>query len=364
MLYDVLPPLLFFGSLGGVILVVSRVVARVRHAQFSQEVQAAGQQEPAQERLLGSSGRGISLVKNRLALIARTARGGIGQAREMVRLRRGKVMSGSAKDTRIVSVRPPASLWRNRLGVLSKGSLRRIMTLREKISHIQDSLPQPRTTTRAQASPQAEPAKTDEIKPRAEASRRPTVRLVTSSRQLAATGPEGQPSDRNISADTAAALSAGHRARLLRQLLKKERSLSAPLKLAAEAVSQARYDEAEDILVPYISRHARDAKAYMLLGQAVAGKGAWDEAVEIFGQVVKINSQEEGAQAALGKAALRAGKITLALASLQRARDNAPNDKKILKLLLTIAQRTDNQALKKSVHDQLAEIERDRALER
>ncbi|MGH9856717.1 MAG: hypothetical protein ACRD4B_02620, partial [Acidobacteriota bacterium] len=71
MLYDILPPVTLIASLGGIIAIVSRVVLRLRRQEFSEEMKAAALSSAvqAEDSVIRPSGRGITLVKNRLALI-------------------------------------------------------------------------------------------------------------------------------------------------------------------------------------------------------------------------------------------------------------------------------------------------------
>lgn len=67
MLYDILPPLLFFVSLAGVIVVVSRVVARRKRTELSAAIQTEGAQGVRSAQQLFNPGESrITLVKSRL----------------------------------------------------------------------------------------------------------------------------------------------------------------------------------------------------------------------------------------------------------------------------------------------------------
>ena len=84
--YEVLPPLAFFVSLGGIILVVSRVMVRLRREQYANSVQAAvahvqshrsaGLKDLAQ--IIGPSRKSVHVIKNRLTLLKSTARSSAG----------------------------------------------------------------------------------------------------------------------------------------------------------------------------------------------------------------------------------------------------------------------------------------------
>lgn len=67
MLYDILPPLLFFVSLAGMIAVVSRVVTRVKRTALSAAIQTEGAQEVHSAQQLFNPGESrVTLMKSRL----------------------------------------------------------------------------------------------------------------------------------------------------------------------------------------------------------------------------------------------------------------------------------------------------------
>jgi tetratricopeptide (TPR) repeat protein len=368
MLYDVLPPLVFFTSLGGVILVVSRVVLRVRREQFSQEIQSSGTRAKAMDdRLLRAPGRGIYLVRNRLALAAQNVTQAVGQTRRALQERRklSRIRQQVKEQEpqlagRGVSEPVRAKRWHHWLGAVAGLGKSPWLKARRMFKQAEASVPAPGRMGAPKPDKSDERQKQTQLASQSSRPIQPSVRLVTT--------PTGQPAAERTGADekdgsrvTKERLSAEARAKLVTRLLRRERHPNAPLAKAAEAIAATQYDQAEDILVPYIVGHAKDTRAYMMLGQAAVGKGTWDEALEIYQQVVKINIRAEGAQAALGRAALHEGKMTLALQALQRAHDQDPANKAVLKLLLTIAKRMDNQVLKKSVLEKLSELKQARA---
>lgn len=137
--------------------------------------------------------------------------------------------------------------------------------------------------------------------------------------------------------------------------------IASALDQANVAIAAAQYQRAEEILVSYIVDHTRDVRAYMLLGQAAAGRKNWLEAMEIFEQVTRLNAQEPGVWSALGEAALASGKFTKALEALQRAHDADRGNVTVLRQLLAIAQRMDNRVLRESVQEELTVLEGEQA---
>lgn len=148
---------------------------------------------------------------------------------------------------------------------------------------------------------------------------------------------------------------------LLKRARIKAPPLIGPLREAVAAISSQNYQQAEDVLVPYIVKHPKDTGAYMLLGRAALGKESWADAMEIFEQVVKWNRAEEGAYAGLGYAAYRAGRFTRALEALQRAYEADPHDEAVLDHLLSIAEKLDNPALQHSIHEKMEALALEKA---
>jgi len=125
---------------------------------------------------------------------------------------------------------------------------------------------------------------------------------------------------------------------------------------AQDALSAQNFQLAEDLLVAHIMKHTKDTEAYLLLGEAAMGREDWQEATEIFEQVGKWNPSNTAVHASLGLAAYKAGKYSIALQALQRAREFSPDDLEILTNLLSIAQKMDNPALQASINEKLAEL--------
>ena len=132
--------------------------------------------------------------------------------------------------------------------------------------------------------------------------------------------------------------------------------LESPLEEAQEALSAKEYERAEDILVGYIVKHTKDTDAYMMLGEAALGREDWQEATEIFEQVVSWNPKQAGVHAGLGLAAYRAGRYSMALQALQRAHEFEPENVTILTDLLSIAKKMDIPALQHSINEKLQEL--------
>src|SRR4029079_1837483 len=77
MLYNILPPLFFFLSFGGIILVMSRVVMRVKRQQFSHAIKMEAQNTTSfasADHILNPGKAGVQLLKNRLSVLMHTAR--------------------------------------------------------------------------------------------------------------------------------------------------------------------------------------------------------------------------------------------------------------------------------------------------
>jgi len=96
-----------------------------------------------------------------------------------------------------------------------------------------------------------------------------------------------------------------------------------------------------------------------MLGKAAINRHAWDEATEIFEQVVRIKPETKGCYAALGRAAYKSGNLTKAIESLQRAHDKDPQNVEVIKCLLEIANRMDNRPMQHSLSAELQQLEQD-----
>ncbi len=143
----------------------------------------------------------------------------------------------------------------------------------------------------------------------------------------------------------------------LAKFFHKEEKQETSIEKAKKALKKARYFDVEDTLIPFIVKHPRDARAYMILGRAAMGREAWDEAVEAFEQVVRINPETKNCYAELGYAVYKAGKITKAIEFLQKAHSADPQNIKIIRQLLEIAQRMDNVPMQKTLKEELEAVE-------
>ena len=351
MLYDVLPPLLLFVSFGGIIVVVSRVVMRMRNQQFSEEIQAeVDSTKPIhEESLLGPRQAGVMLMGNRLKYMAMSTKSGVvgafgaaGRAVTSIRARRLErkqerqdVATVSEQSSAVGEVQMPETGLRDRIAVLAQRGKEGLSSLQQEIAN---RVPDPkavgerfasvknRVTTRRQVVQQEE-----EPAPKSS----PVIRLVRHNPA------EEQPKEEK------------QKQGIMSQILKREKEVGA-IAQAEAAIAKKDFDAAEDALIPYIMKHAGDTKAYMLLGKSAIGKEAWDEAMEIFQQAIKLDDTLVDAYANLGHAALNAGKFTLAIQSLQHARDMDANNVQIREELLFIARRMDNKVVEKGVLEELA----------
>lgn len=381
MLYDILPPIFLFSSLGGIILTVSRITLRVRRQQFPDSRPAQPQDITVDEdQIFKPEKRGISIFKNRLAYVPHLVRQTKNQSTSF--LKDKKAAMGSIKIGRrrhqeqdekaqegddypagaispVTAVQPsddasqeqnitmPRSAWRERINSVTKvkGLGATLLTKAQNV--------RPRRG-RKSALPQEGEGDSDSTTLTEET-------LATATEELSSDKP--QPAHRITLRRTRTPIdekpSKASKATVISRL--RGSAASKPtgktiLDQASEAIASAKYNRAEDILLPYIIKHARDAQAYMLLGQTALGQRDWSEAIEIFQQVLKINPVEPGAHAALGYAALKAGRFTLALQTLQRAHEQDPQDLEVLKQLLRIAQRMDNSVLKRSVSEKITAL--------
>lgn len=283
MLYDIAPPLLFFASLGGIILVVSRVVVRMKRLEFSEAIQTEGARvsRPAHQLLNPQESR-IKLMQSRIAAA----------------------------------------------GTNLKQSLAFLKNVPSRLKGVSRRLRQIVSQRRRPAAPV------------------PTPPSVTAPRvQLRRV--EAKPTP------PAAAPRVETTAQRLQALVRKQRATTSPVAEAQAALSAGNLSQAEDILVSYIVKHPKNTVAYLLLGEIAAKREAWNEAVEILEQVIRLDAAAPGGYAKLGEVALQAGRVTRALEALQRAHDLEPENIAVLKNLLKIAQRLDNRVLQKSVLQKL-----------
>ncbi len=299
MLYDVLPPLALLLSFGGIIVLVSRVALRMRSQQLSDQIHAevASGAPMHEESLLGPGTKGVQLVKNRLVHAVHSVSSSIVQIRDAAR-----------------TIQIPKVGLREKIATfaLSVGG-----NIRKRIP---------------------------DAKKRIAAFRTPPITITPAIRLVRHTESE---SSRQL-----------EKASIMSKIVKREKE-ETPLEKAANAIASQQFDTAEDILVPYIMKHASDAKAYVLLGNAAIGRQSWEEAMEIFQQVIKLDNTLCDAYAQLGHAALHAGRFTHAIEALQHARNLDAKNITVREELLLIAQRMDNKIVEKGVAEELEELKKE-----
>lgn len=341
MLYDILPPLFLLASFGGIAVILSRVVMRVQQQRLNQEIRAtaATHQTVASDDLFRSRGSKISVVKNRLALIPQAAT----SMKENIKNVRVKRQERKAEKASLLAVEEKMAAEARAVAPPKQG---RFSRLKGSMQSVAENSRKGIQAVRARRQEKAE----DEIESQEEFTNevveeesKPLVRRVTMAE------------DTNTDSEVAE----GATSRL--SLRRKKPKDQDPLSRAATCLRESQYDKAEDILLPYIIRHARDTSAYMLLGRAAVGRGEWAEALEIFQQVRAIDEDTPGLLSSLGKAAAKAGRVTLAVETLQKARDIEPENIAIREELLMIAKHTDNKVLERSVAEELVELRQEKA---
>ncbi|OGY31538.1 MAG: hypothetical protein A3C02_02350 [Candidatus Andersenbacteria bacterium RIFCSPHIGHO2_02_FULL_45_11] len=317
MLYDVLPPLALFISFGGIIVLVSRVVLRLRNTQLTQQIHAevAAGAPVHEESLLGPGTKGVQLVKNRLVHAAHSVKNSAVQIRDAARTiempRAGlkeKIAAFAQKG------KESAVAFGGNIGKRIPDARNRIAKLRQDI-----------------AKSSSEQAPIGVVTP--------AIRLV-----------------RHTSPDTEKPEKVSLMSKIARRDIPET-----PLEKAANEIANKHFDTAEDILVPYIMKHASDPKAYVLLGNAAIGRQSWEEAMEIFQQVIKLDNSICEAYAQLGHAALNAGRFTQAIEALQHVRNVDAKNIQAREELLFIAQRMDNKVVEKGVAEELEELKKELA---
>ena len=261
------------------------------------------------------------------------------------------------------NIRQPTSSWRDRLsGITSKGktklaSMQNIkdrIAIRAKEAEVGKETAQSVVAARTSIQnmfikSKAKPQPIASAKEAVETGAKP-VKEITTRRTVTSRQEDAEPVLKKED------LAEPRRNRLLKKVRRKE-EVGVSLQEAKIALEAKKYQEAEDILLPYIVHHSQDTNAYMLLCQVAIAQSSWDEAYEICEQRERINADQPGLKAAKGKAAFHTGKMTIALQTLQRAHDDDPENKDILRDLITIAQRMDNPALRESAQEQLSQIE-------
>lgn len=333
MLYDILPPLVLFASIGGIVFVVTRVVARMKRQELSHAIQLEGARDTHSEQILNSGEGKITLMKSRLAAVGSSAKQSLVSLKNLpksVKERRAEKQTMQELDENLpggaATIQRPRSSWRDQLTKFSKGTGRRLQSLSASLSSRLKQVQATRATRRAsRASTLSAPIEEE----------KPVVRPVTLRR-----------------VETPEAISAPRMettAQRLQALVRSKRATTSPVQEAQAALEKGDLTQAEDVLIPYIAKHPRNTMAYLILADVALARGAWDEAVEILEQVIRLDAATPGAYAKLGNAALSAGHMTRALEALQRAHDAEPNNVSVLKNLLKIAQRRDDRVLQKTV---------------
>lgn len=334
MLYDIVSPVIFFLSLGGIILITSRVVIRIRRQQFAADLHSPTatpatstsvfgvQSTEAVSSFIQPSKKSVRVIGSRLDLFRQRIYDNVGAARAW-RQQRREAKTSITEAKAAAQVTSPQSRLSHAFQNLKElpARLRQKVTARRQEAN--------RLVIQTPAAPAVAPA-TFTLK-----------RVLKEEPSAPAVSPPSRPLD-------------SHRHSLVRRTHPAE--TLAPKAKAYAALSAQQYDKVEDVMVPYIVKHPKDTEAYMLLGKAALGRQAWSEAIEIFEQVVSWNEQENGAYAGLGTAAYRAGKFTRALQALQRAHDANPRDRAVLEHLLAIAQKLDNHGLLHSLQEKIDQL--------
>lgn len=328
MLYDLAPPLLLFASLGGIILVVSRVVVRMKRHELSQAIQTEGARlHQSTHQLLNPSESRIKLMRSRMSAAADslkqslTSLKGIPARVRAARRKPGEPRPADAgRELAAQTIQAPRSSWRERFSSAyqrTSHGLRRLLPRRQ----LRQLTPAKEISTPAPVKVQLR--RVEEEKPAVSPAATPRVETT---------------------------------AQRLQALVRRQRATTSPITEAQAAFSAGNLAAAEDTLIGYIVKHPKNTVAYGLLAEIAAKREAWDEALEILEQVIRLDAAAPGAYAKLGEVALHAGHFTRALEALQRAHDMEPENVAVLKHLLKIAQRMDNRVLQKSVMQKLLSV--------
>jgi len=334
MLYNIISPLIFFGSLSGVIVVVSRVAARNRRTQHTAEVIKTGQASSKQQaaEALRPASKGIKLARNQLAALYQNTKDKFKR-----QPREAKVTEPINSPQTIIA---PRSGFRERATAmgekLKSASRQGTGSLKVKTQSFFSAAKNWRV--QRQAAKSAALAAAQEAALSVPALPPP---VVDDSPQILVRSLPKKPAKKQV------------RSQLVTPTFFKRGQKPDTLRLAQEALSNQRYQEVENILVPYIMKNTKNVQAYMILGQSALKQENWDEAVEIFRQIIVLSPQEPGAQGFLGQAIFRVGHYGQALPHLQRALDETPEDEEVLQALLKIARTMDNQPLLKSTQAKL-----------
>lgn len=338
MLYNILPPLIFFGSLGGFIALLSRIMHRIHKTKVNHAMTqtALSEKKDSIVETLAPSQEQFQLSASRLSVWR-------GEAQSLWGNFQGWLVDKFKKGISRPSFSPRGigKTVANTGKTVASSSRSLFHRLGATISHVRSRMPAGRQKV-GSALPEWQSAK-ESVSEAIDKAR--VVR--TPRKQAAAPVASAKPV---IKTRTVKEKMAVVPALIFH---KHNTATISELKKAYEALEEAQYNQAENILVPYIVKHSRDVAAYVLLGRVALAKQNWDEAVEIFEQVVALNPKEPGAQASLGFAAYRAGKLSKSLQALQRACEEDPHNKEVLKHLLLLARRMDNRGLQHSIQEKL-----------
>ncbi|MCH8748539.1 tetratricopeptide repeat protein [Patescibacteria group bacterium] len=385
MLYDVLPPTIFFISLGGILVICARVMVRMRRQEFSASLQAAAQEKiptagaahgltatqilrPRQQRIQATGSRFAnavnSVAKLRTAVGTASATGAkYFTTRTKSRLSKFAAVARHARPSQLappvksVSVKAVAVVGKSAAAVSNSGVSFVRRHLPRKASQPNPDL----TNLPSTKSPSGQEPREATVRkvPTVTAPALSTIKPVD--HKVIATSETASTTETNYQAQrvTKLASSKPSVATIAKLTLRRRRTepKPTPLQAAKSALIKQKYQAAENILVPYLSKNTKDTTAYMLLGQAALGLKNADEATEIYEQILTLNPKQPGIQAGLGHAAYQMGKYTRAIECLQRAHEENPTDQEILTELLTIAKLLDNAPLQHSIQKKINELE-------
>ncbi len=397
MLYDILPPTIFFLSLAGTMVIISRAVIRLRERQLTSEIKSMASGSATSPgkiqfgadttRLLRPSQKSVQYMGSRLVLLARSLRNVVQYLSKFMRglvanlkqrlsnrtLLRStdqanlveKVMKESIQSNVVVA---PAEkmvhrLWRRTDQTLRSGA-GRIIRVRTKLQERRE-LSRKKKLEQARHDAAALPVSNFEKRPISSNNVASTPKKtnstqidkpITSKIRTKIVTEDSTKSDNKLESlngdAEASTLLKPTRSRLFR----KSENKKSVLDEAKAAITAKNFEHAENLLVSHIVKHTKDIGAYVLLGQIALRRENWAEALEIFEQVNIWSEDQAGIQVNIGMAAFRSGKYTKALHALQRAHSEDPTNPTILESLLKIAHNMDNQALQQSIKQKLAEL--------
>ncbi|MCE9643415.1 MAG: tetratricopeptide repeat protein [Candidatus Andersenbacteria bacterium] len=358
MLYDILPPLLLLFSFGGIIVLIARAMMKVRAREVHEEIQAHVESDAPvhAETVIGPNKGNVHVAKNRLLHVGALLGAGIAKIGPATKsfIASYKASALAKKEQKAIAKKPqkfaapvPAKQTVNDVKEKIASGMKGIqipeVSIHEKIEQFSEKGKQGFSFLRNTVA-----SRIPHVKKGMQAVRDQVVSSMPVRKQAVATGAVPTPIIRLVHQESVSEPKRG----IMSQMMQRPKEETV-LEKAERMISENNFDSAEDLLVPYIMKHATDTKAYMLLGRSAMGKGSWDEAVEIFQQVLKMSNEEVEAQALLGHCALQAGKFTMAMQALQRARDNDPENISIREDLLFIARRMDNKVVVRGVLEEL-----------